>query len=379
MLSQCPTCGSPRQGESPYCATCGFDFRSTAASATTFGQAPQSQWGAPVPPPTPTPSQPQWGTPPPPPPAAPWSAPATPPAPQWGAPATQPQQPQWGAPVAPQAPQGYPGQAGAGTCPRCYAQLTPGYPICSNCGLDTRGSAMPPAGASARKGSNTPLLLAAAGIVLVLVAGGLYVMSNRGNTNGSPTPSATPTIVAQASKTPAATASSSVADSAAPTLGDVSPEPAPAGTWTKFTAPDGTWSISFPGTTKPVKQDLSGTGSSSFAMSFWYATDLQTEAVYAVYVIDGGAALKSMGSKAFVDYMSTYMSTYLGGSGGSTVSSKDVILGGQPAKEFVIEAKGQVMTLRLGLVGSKMYMLLESAAPGADVYPQYFMNTLALK
>ena len=159
------------------------------------------------------------------------------------------------------------------------------------------------------------------------------------------------------------------------------PEPAPVGKWTKFTAPDGSWSAMFPGTAKPIKQDMStGTGSSKMSMVFWYATDTYSDAVYAVYVIDGGSSLAAMGSQEFVDYMSDYMSTYLGGSaGGTTLSTKDVLIGTVPAKEFVIEAKGMVMTMRLGLVGTKMYMLLEGAAPGADCYPQYFMEQFAVK
>jgi hypothetical protein len=409
MIAQCPRCGSPRQGDRPFCQTCGFDYNSVQATsqpeAPTFGAtaplppvAPPSPFGQPqaysqpTQPTQPTqPAQPQFGQ------------------PQFGQPQGYGQPQQYGQPPYSQpAPFSQPGQgygqaayvppAPPSNCPRCNAPLYPGYQACSNCGLDLRQAygrpqAAPFAPAPVARKSNTPIIVAAVALVAVIAVGGAFV-ATRGSSSATPshkpsaslvavgTPTATPTEVATESTD--ATPTDAIPADATPTAAtpaDSTPEPAPTGTWTKFTAPDGTWTAKFPGSGAPMKQSqTTGTGATKMNIDYWYTMDLGNSALYAVYTMNVGVDLSSMGSSAFLDYMNQYMQSYVGSSTGGTVTSTtQTTIAGNPALEIKLEAVGQEITMTMTGRGKIMYMLMASAPPGGTLYPEYFKANFTLK
>jgi hypothetical protein len=241
-----------------------------------------------------------------------------------------------------------------------------------------------------REQGNTPMLVAAAGLVLVIAAGG-FVVATRGSGSNSPTPKTTPSLVAQgtpsdapATDTPEPTIEATDTPEAGATPTDLAVatvEPAPAGTWTKYTATDGTWSAKFPGKAAPTKQDMStGTGSTAMKMVFYYTLDMTSGgAGYFVYTVDATSFLSGMSAQAFLDFMGDNMSQAMGGASGVVESTTDTTVAKNPAKKIIIQASGQEITLFLTVIKNRMYMLMTSAVPGASVYPQYFVNNFAVK
>ena len=387
MISQCARCGAPRQGEERFCHSCGFDNGLAAAPASAGQPAPFTP-PAPAPQPAQT-ASPAWGQPspfaPPAPVAQPQQSPLTPPAP-FAQPTgfTSPSQPAaFGQPPQP-APFGQPaqfGQPALTSCPRCHAAVYPGYQLCGTCGLDLRsfaGVAAPfgPGAGPARK-SSVPMLIGIVGVVVLVAAGGLFYLSQQKSpaaATAAPslvvvtTPSAIPTLEA----TPVATNTPELSSQS------TTDEPAPVGAWTKYTCPDKKWSVKFPGSSAPLKQTISGSGTTTMNMTYYYVQDFNG-AVYAVYAMSS-SKLSGMDSGAILQYMKTYMETYMGSAMGVTVlSTTDTTLAGQPALEMVLQSSAVKMTMDIVAVGSAVYMLMVAAAPGVDVYPHYFLESFTAK
>jgi uncharacterized protein (DUF983 family) len=277
------------------------------------------------------------------------------------------------------------------TCPRCQAPVYPGYQQCGTCGLDLRPYAAPmvaPVGAPVvtAKKSNTPMLLAAAGLVLILGAGGLIMMNQNNGGSASPTPAITASHVAAGTPTdpptdaPEATATAAKTPKVtlAPTIASAT-QAVPTGTWTKFTAPDGSWSAKFPGTGQPTKQDMSSSMSGTgMSIVFYYKLDVQSESGFFVYVLDAGSAMSVMGSDAFLEYMADYMSSSAG-SAGTIESTTDITLAGHPGKEFLINSSGAEVTLAMIAVDTRVYMVMTSCVGSEAIYHDYFLQNFALK
>ena len=383
MIAQCPRCATPRQGDRPFCQTCGFDYNSIQA---------------PAPIPTPAPVQPQapsFAVPPAPTPASPYGQPQG-----YGQPSpfSQPIQPPEPAQQYGQVSYVPPAPGMPALCPRCNAPLYPGYQACGNCGLDTRQvfAGVPTAPlyptVGARK-SNTPMLVAAAGLVLIIAVGGVFFATQNSGSK-SPKPGASSSLIAAgtASKAPTATPedtqtpepTAEATDTPEPDASPTKPakattEPAPTGTWTKYTAPDGTWSAKFPGKATPATTDMStGSGATAMKMILYYALDT-SGAAYFVYTIDAGSSLSTMGSDAFLDFMANYMTTSLSGSNGTVESTSDTTLSAQPAKEFLISSGGQEVTMVMAVIKSRVYMVMISAYPDTAVFTNYFVSNFAVK
>jgi hypothetical protein len=363
MIVACPRCGNPRADTRQFCPSCGFDFGTAQA-----GQ-PAAQQGQPPPPPVAAPAY----APPPQPPPPPVAAPAY-------APPPQPSQTSYG-----QGPAGYWAAGQPGNCPRCGAPIYSGYWQCGNCGLDLRGlSGVPPVpayGAPApRKASLLPVAVAGVLVLVLAGAGALYMTRSNGGTGSSPTP--TITASALASATPAPTVVTSATPRATTTAAvDGTLEPPPVGEWLTFTAPDGTWSAKFPGTTPPIKQTQDvGVGTTTKQAIFYYSLDIESMGVYAVYVLEMDQDMSVMTSSGMLDFLASYMQTYLTSSlGGTMVSSKQTTLAGQPALEFVVDASGDEMTFAITGAGKRIYMVMTAAPEGGTVYPGYFIENFSLE
>ena len=422
MVAQCPQCGSPRQGDRAFCDQCGFDYRTTPVAAQIVPEPPApaplvDSIAAPIAPVSPF-SQPPFSQPPvaqqfgqgpsfgqPSPfsqPAEAPVAPVAPVAPQFQAPqqtqapfppqAPYGQQPQapFQQPQAPFPPQGPYGQQyaapGGPTCPRCHATVYPGYPLCGNCGLDLRQFGpvpMAPMGAPVARKSSLPTFAAIAGVVMLVVAGGLFFLNQQKTPGVSPTASASLIAVATSSPTPTiaptdtpeATPDATETATLAP---DITAEPAPVGTWTKYTSSDKKWSVKFPGIAAPLKQTMSGTGTVSMNMTYYYTIDT-AGTLYAVYALNS-SALRGMSGDGLLTYMKDYMQSYLSSAMGATVTStSDLTISGKPAIEMVSEGNSIEIVLDMLVVGPDVYMLMVAAAPGNDLYPKYFQDSFAAK
>ena len=342
MTSLCPRCSTPQAGGSPFCPSCGFDFRAQ---------------------PTPPPPLPQFAPPPPPPPSAP------------------------------------------ATCPRCYSPLYPGYTRCGNCGFDSAqqppaygaqptyqqpawGTPPPapgpwvaqPAAEPARK-SNLPIFLAIGGVLLLAAAGGLFVMMSKNSASGSPSPSAI--AIASASATASATTPpSEVPVTPEPTASDsptsaATVEPSPDFAWSAFTAPDQKWSVRFPGTAAPITESLPlPIGTSSVTLKMYATEDPSTSALYAVAFVDLPTGTLPGDPNTYLGLMD---STLASGMGGSLLSSSDSTVGTYAARDLSVLKGTQTYYIRLWFVGSRMYMLMTIVEGDATVYTQHFMATFALK
>jgi hypothetical protein len=351
MTSLCPRCSTPHTGGSPFCPTCGFDFRAQA---------------------TPPPQPPAQFTPPPPPPP---SAPAS--------------------------------------CPRCHAPLYPGYTQCGNCGFDSAQQqpawgppavpAQPAWGAQpayqqqpwgaqpvaqpvaqpAGK-SSLPIILALGGVLLLVVAGGLFVMMPKNSSNASPSPSAIAVASPTATRTPAATrtvaptptvAAPTAVDTLTPAAG--TEEPSPAGTWTSFTAPDKKWTVRFPSSATPIKESQPlAMGTTTGTITMYAVQDPSGSAVYAVAYMDVPAGALPGDPNGYLALMD---STVASSMGGTLVSSRDATVGTYAARDLDVVKGSQTYNIRIWFVGNRFYMLMVLAQGGAAVYPQHFMATFVLK
>lgn len=341
MTSLCPRCSAPLAGGSPFCPNCGLDFRAQQAPAQF----------APPPPPA--------------------SAP--------------------------------------GICPRCHSPLYPGYTRCGNCGFDSAqqppawgaqppyqqpawGATAPPAGwagqpaAEPARKSNLPIFLAIGGVLLLALAGGLFVMMPKNTASGSPSASAiaitTATATATATTATATTAPSEALVTAEPTAADsptaaATVEPSPDFAWSAFTAPDKKWSVRFPGTTAPITENLPlSFGTSSVTLTMYATADASASALYAVAFVDVPAGTLPGDPNSYLGLMDSSLAT---GMGGTLLSSSDASVGKYAARDLNILKGAQTYYIRIWFVGSRLYMLMTIVEGDATVYTQHFMATFALK
>jgi hypothetical protein len=245
MISQCPRCGAPRQGEYPICNTCGLDYRSLQ----------QPQWGQPLP---------------------------TQQVPSFGQSAYQPPTP----------------SSMPDRCPRCGAQLYVGYPACNSCGLSLQQ--MMPAGSRSSGGSKSAIVLAALGLGLLLAAGGLFVATR---------PSASPSAsnVAAASASPKATVSASPRTSVS-VVATVEPSPASEWTTFKPTDKTWSAKFPGTAKPTKTTQDYDS-GLVSTTMVMYWVTDVSSEQYAVMYMDLSTAMARQLNTPEAMDAVAKGMAS----------------------------------------------------------------------
>jgi hypothetical protein len=355
MVSVCPRCGTPRLGDLSLCQSCGFDFTSVPVAATCprcnaplypgYTQcgncgfdsryAPPQQWQTQAPQ-SPA-ATPQWGV------------LAQPPASQWQSQTPPPAQPQWQ-----QQPPSFGQMPGYGQAP-AYGQV-PGY---------RQAPAEP-------HKSNIGFAVSILGVAVLAVAAVMGFMAISKSAAPSPTPA--PSAVALASATPRPTPT--VEES--PTPAPKTAEPSPAGAWTKYTSPDGAWSVLFPGTSASPTKVSQTIGAGTYkADATFYMVMASGDTGYGVLFADyDPTVFKGVDASALLPIMAPSMATSLGG---TLVSSSDSTVGSYAALDETVSTATNVYGLRMWFVGSRMYVLMTYSTPDATVYPQYFMNSFKFK
>ena len=288
--------------------------------------------------------------------------------PGFGQPGSFDQSPGFGRPLPPPTPS---------VCPRCYSQIYPGYTKCSNCGYDTRASWGAPSPVAPARASTLPIALAMLGIAFLVAAVALVVVT-QSNTGAASTPSPSATLVAAASPTPTLAPTPTPVPTPTPTasagsLVSGTPEPSPSG-WVPFSSPDGKWSVSFP--VPPVKTTTTtSSGTTSVTETTYTAHDPG-----AAYVVDYADLSDAILSGTSPDNYLIGLETSLATNWGATVvRSEETTLAGYPARESLMVAQGLVRSLKLTLVGSRVYILMTGSLIGSWVYPQHFFATFKLK
>jgi hypothetical protein len=224
-----------------------------------------------------------------------------------------------------------------------------------------------------------PIFLAIGGVLLLALAGGLYVMMPKSTAGGSPSPSA----IAVASASPTDTTPPSEAPvTPKPTATDTATaaatvEPSPGFAWSTFTAPDKKWSVRFPGTSAPITETLPlPMGTSSVTLTMYAAQDPSSEALYAVAFVDVPAGTFPGNPNTYLGLMDASLAN---GMGGTLLSSSDSMVGTYVARDLSILRGTQDYYIRMWFVGNRMYMLMTVADPEVAVYTQHFMATFAFK
>jgi hypothetical protein len=344
MISVCPRCGTPRSGDLGFCPECGFDYS---------------------------------------------PAPAT------------------------------------STCPRCNAPLYPGYTLCGNCGFDSRfaGPALwqgqptpgygqipaqappygqwqgqtppgygqpppygqwpgyPPASAARPRRNNLGIALIVLGVALLAVAGMLtFLFVAPGSGSGaSPSPTSSPLAAASQANLAIDTAAPvDTAAAAATSLAAQTAEPAPGDTWTRYTSTDGAWSVLFPGAAPSPLQMTQAIGSGTYkGNARMYVVAGPGGAAYAVMFVDFDAAVfNSVDTGTVLSIMGPSLAL---GVGGTVVSASDTTEGTYPARDLTISTAANLYNMRIWVVGARFYVLMSYSTPGADVFPQHFIDSFELK
>jgi hypothetical protein len=216
-------------------------------------------------------------------------------------------------------------------CWRCGAPLYPGYPVCSNCGLDLRVPWMPPVQKSRSK---LPVFLAI-GAVAVLAAAGLFIVLNN---NGGWNPGV---------------------------------EPTPPTAWHSFTSPDNSWSVMFPNSATPR----------TMTQSMDYGFGSMDVKLYAD--TDGGAAYEAaameMPSAALTGSTDSMLSEFEKGLGmiGKVDASRALTFKTYSAREikFTMTSMGLNGQARFWLVNQRLYLLMVMSQPGTTTYPEHFFDS----
>jgi hypothetical protein len=291
----------------------------------------------------------------------------------------------------------YSAAAPAPTCPRCNAPLYPGYTLCGNCDFDSRlaGPAQwqgqpqpgygqwpsyPPPTAARHRSNNLGIALIVLGVALLAVAGMLaFLAVSHSGSSASPSPTSSP--VAAASQANPAIDSAAPVDTTAPAatpLAAQTAEPAPGDTWTRYTSTDGAWSVLFPGVSPSPLQMTQAIGSGTYkgnAKMFIVAG--QVGSAYAVMFVDFDAAVfKSVDASTVLSITGPSLAL---GVGGTVVSASDTTEGKCPARDLTISTATNLYNMRIWVVGARFYVLMSYSTPGADVYPQHFMDSFQLK
>lgn len=325
MAGQCPRCGMPDRGDYPLCQGCGFDLRVASQSATPQAQFPQSQspFGAPQ----------QYSV-------------STGPVPQSYEGWAPPQQ------TAP------PPQATSSVCPRCNAQLYPGFTQCSRCGYDARAAWGMPVPFVQPRRSMLPYGLIVAGVALLVAAGAIFVVAQPGN-GSAPSPSAvaaalptpTPTPTPTPSPTPAAPSPSpSLAATASPTSGATYSDTA----WITYSPKDAGFVAKFPAQPKLTKQTQSTSGG-DVPVSLWTYVESSHLALAVLVATYPAGVLTGIGPAAAYDGA---LAGVTGSTSGLTLASQgDVILDGHSGRSFTCDGPTYSLMGQMFLVGSSLYMV----------------------
>ncbi len=311
MTRPCPRCGAPSVADQPVCQMCGaslVDAMPPAVEGTppVEAAAPAAEAAAPAAEPV----------------AAAALTGSLPPEPQqpWAAGV-----PVWGMPAASAPPVvGLPA-----ACWRCQAPLYPGQPYCANCGFDYR-----PVGMAPVRKRNTKLMALGAIVAAGIIAVAGFVVVNR---SSGWTPD---------------------------------PEPSPSGTWTKFTAPDGGWSINFPGSSTPQAMTMS---MPMDGVNVPYTYHMVT-AGGVVYEAGEGELPASQLVKPEAQLSSFEQGIKIWG---TVLGSRTLTVGGLEAREFKFKYNSLPLegVLRAWLSGNHLYMLMVAGSPGSTIYPEHFFET----
>jgi hypothetical protein len=276
----------------------------------------------------------------------------------YGVPHPPPPQPQVYQQPAPQF------QAAASVCPRCHAQLYPGYAQCTNCGLDLRTAWGNPAPVAppASKGSVLPIALGLVGIGILAFAGAFFVTRN--NSTPAPNPSRFPSAVAVASPsaaTPFETPAGVPTDAPAATpSSDSQPSVlAPDTSWITLSPSGAAFSAKFPAEPKLTTQTQS-TAVGNATESLWTYQENTHLALFVGQVVYPKGSMKGTNTTSVYDGGVAGMLATTAGL--SVDHQNDVTLGGHPGRAFTLSAssgalKGVAMQGQMYLIGDNLYMV----------------------
>lgn len=217
------------------------------------------------------------------------------------------------------------------TCWRCGAALYPGYPLCTNCGLDLRMPWMPPV---QRRRSRLPIFVAIAAVVLLAAVGAVVVLNR---SNGW----------------------------------DPGVEPSPSDTWSAFAPADGSWSVMFPGSATPrTMTQTMDTGFGTMAMNLYMTTD--GGAVYEAAAEDLPGTALSGDSGSMLTQAEQGIGVF-----GKVTASRDLVFKTYNAREvkFTYTSMSFDGYARFWIAGQRMYMLMAIAKPGTTMYPEHFFDS----
>ena len=304
-------------------------------------------------------------------------------------------------------------------CPRCGTPRMGEYPVCQSCGFDFRlaGTAAGTAAAApqgqyppqqpsygaqppvqpqpqpnpygqpqgygqpygAPRNSMMPIALAVVAVAILVAAGALFFIVAQGHSSASSSPSAAATEVAIATPTEAPTPEVTPTQEAVatptpvvkvtPTLGGTT------GGWTQFSAPDGKWTVSFPGTESPTKATepiTSGGLSGTFTM---YSVTGTTSAYIVGYIDFPASSLAGKDTTALLTTLETAMNTSLGG---TVTADAAVTVGGYAAREVSISTSSLDYVYEEFFVGSRWYWLVTGGASGSDLQSDQFFSSFSL-
>jgi hypothetical protein len=217
------------------------------------------------------------------------------------------------------------------------------------------------------------------GIALLVVAGGIIFVTLPKSSSASHAPGTSTVALASPTESPTPEETSSPAVTDEPTLAPRTPEPSPDATWTRYTSPDGKWSVLFPGASpKPLKatQEV-GTGAYTGNATVYAVMDAGGKNGYMVMYVDFDASVfKGIDPSTLLPLMAASMPQQVGG---TEVSTSDSMIGTYPAQDETIQTQTAVVDLRMWFVGSRFYILMTMSSPGDAIYPQYFMDSFKLK
>jgi hypothetical protein len=316
MTGQCPRCGTPRLGDYPICQSCGFDFR----LAGTPPVQPQGQY---------PPQQPTYGAPPPP---------------------VQPQpQPQpYGQ------PQGYGQPYGQ---PQGYGQ---------------------PYGAP--RNSMMPIALALVAVGILVAAGGLIflVAQPHGGSASSASVAASEVANATPSDTPAEPTDTAPAETAVDTATPATPTatiPGTTGDWTPFSAPDGSWSASFPGGAGPDKSTYPVSSGALSGTATMYSATVGGSAYAVIYLDFPSSVMAGQDPAALLVGLEAGMNSSLKG---TETSSQTISVSGNPGREVSLTTATEDVYYRIFFVGDRWYWLLAGGPTGSNVASRQFFASFSL-
>jgi hypothetical protein len=226
-----------------------------------------------------------------------------------------------------------------------------------------------------------PIALALVAVGILVAAGALFFLVTQGHNGSSSSPSiaASEAAIASASETP--TLEATPTDNAVVTPTPVlHPTPTSTfagttGTWTPFTAPDSSWSISFPGTSAPTKtSEPISSGALSGSATFY--TVAQGSSAYIVAFIDfPSSALAGMDTTSLLMTLETGMNSSLGG---TLTSDTATTVEGYPAREVSISTSSLDYVYQEFFVGSRWYWLVTGGVSGSTLQADQFFSSFSL-